>query len=62
MKAYIDKDQCTGCGLCESTCPGVFRLAEDDLAEVYVDEIPASDVDAAMDAREDCPVSAITVE
>ena len=32
---YVDQEECTGCGLCEETCPGVFRLNEDDLSEVY---------------------------
>lgn len=62
MKAYVDRDECTGCGLCESTCPEVFRLDEEDVAEVYAEEIPESVTDAALEAREDCPESAITIE
>jgi len=26
MKAAVDKDLCTGCGLCEDTCPEVFEV------------------------------------
>lgn len=62
MKAFVDRDECTGCGLCESTCPEVFCLDEEDVAEVYVEEIPESVTDAALEARDDCPVSAITIE
>lgn len=62
MKAFVDRDECTGCGLCESTCPEVFRLDEEDVAEVYVEEIPESVTDTALEARDDCPVSAITIE
>jgi len=62
MKAEIDRDGCIACGLCSDTCPGVFRMAEDGLAEVYVDEIPKEDEDAAAEAAEDCPVNVITVE
>ncbi|GAH99283.1 unnamed protein product, partial [marine sediment metagenome] len=28
MKAVVDKDLCTGCGLCEDTCPEVFEVKD----------------------------------
>ncbi len=62
MKATINREGCISCELCASTCPKVFRMAEDGLAEVYVDEIPQSEEDAAIEAQEGCPVSVITVE
>lgn len=62
MKATIDRDGCIGCGVCADTCPAVFRMADDGLAEVHTDPIPASSEDAALEARESCPVSVITVE
>jgi ferredoxin len=62
MKAVIDRDGCISCGLCAETCPEVFRMADDGLAEVYVDEIPEEEEDAAAEAAEDCPVNVISVE
>jgi ferredoxin len=62
MKAIVDKDTCTGCGLCEETCPEVFRLGEDDIAAVIVDEVPPEAQDSAREAAEGCPVEAITIE
>ena len=62
MKASIDREGCISCGLCESTCPQVFRMAEDGLAEVFVDPVPASAESAATEAQYNCPVSVITVE
>ena len=35
MKAEIDREGCISCGLCAATCPEVFRMADDGLAEVY---------------------------
>ncbi len=62
MKASIDREGCIGCGLCETLCPEVFRMADDGYAEVYVDPVPESAEDAAKDAADSCPVSVITVE
>jgi len=62
MKASIDREGCISCGLCPSTCPEVFRMADDGLAEVYVDEVPKDVEGTAKEAEEGCPVSVITVE
>lgn len=61
MKATIDRNGCIGCGVCADTCPEVFRIADDGLAEVYVDTIPATAEEAALGAQDECPVSVITV-
>jgi ferredoxin len=37
-------------------------MADDGLAEVYVDEVPEDKEDAAIEAQENCPVSVIEVE
>ena len=62
MKAIIDRPNCISCGVCPSVCPEVFRMADDDLAEVIVDEIPADALENAKQAEEECPVAVITVE
>lgn len=59
MKIMI-KDGCIGCGLCVSTCPNVFRMTEDGVAEVFA----APDADEQTDAEEaaeNCPVSVIQI-
>ena len=62
MKAYIDRDECISCGVCVDTCPEVFRFADDDLAEVYVDIVPEDAEETAIEAQENCPVSIITLD
>lgn len=62
MRAEVDRDGCTGCGVCESICPEVFRLDEENLSTVIVDEIPAELEDSAVEAQEECPVSVINIE
>ncbi len=61
MKAMIDREGCISCGLCAEVCPKVFRMAEDGLAEVYVDPVPEKEEKCAVEAQENCPVSVIKV-
>jgi ferredoxin len=62
MKATIDRSGCISCGLCAATCPDVFQMADDGLAEVILEEVPKGLEDKAVEAQEGCPVSVISVE
>ena len=61
MKAVVDKDLCTGCGLCEDTCPEVFEM-KDDIATVKVSKITDDLIESCKEAVDGCPVEAITCE
>jgi ferredoxin len=61
MKATVDKELCTGCGVCVDTCPEVFVL-DDDTARVIVNEVPEEAEESCKEAAESCPVDAIAVE
>lgn len=61
MKAEIDRSGCIGCGICEEICPNVFRIDDEGLAEVYAD-IEEADEEKAIEARDSCPVSVISIE
>ena len=41
MRARVDRDACISCGLCESICPDVFELDDENISVVKVDPIPA---------------------
>lgn len=62
MKATLDRSGCISCGLCVSTCPEVFRMGDDGVAEVWREEVPAEQEDSAVEAQEGCPVSVIAVD
>ena len=58
---YRVNDGCIGCGLCAETCPEVFRMTEEGVAEALVEENLAAE-DAAKEAKENCPAGAIEEE
>ncbi len=61
MKAVIDRSGCISCGLCADACPEVFRMGDDGLAEAYA-EVTGSLKESAAEARDNCPVSVISLE
>lgn len=61
MKIEIDRDGCISCGLCVETCPQVFRMADDGLAEVYAAPMP-DEANAVREAADGCPVRVIAVQ
>ena len=56
MKATVN-DSCIGCGLCEE----VFRLGDSGKADAYA-EVTTDLESTATEARDACPVSAISLE
>ncbi len=54
----VDQDSCISCGLCVTTCPGVFRFNEDGKSEVY-DPNGASEQEIQQ-AIDGCPVQCIS--
>ncbi len=62
MKASVDHDLCIGCGVCESECPEVFEMGDEGLAVAKEGDIDESVLEKAQEARNQCPVEAITIE
>ncbi len=60
MKVMIEEG-CIGCGLCTETCPNVFRMTDEGIAEVFAVPEPV-DEDQCQQAADNCPVSVIICE
>ena len=58
MQVHVNGN-CIGCGLCAGNCPEVFNMG--DVGFAHGGEIPDSAMDAAQAARDECPVSAISI-
>ena len=61
MKAIVDPNVCTGCGLCVDTCPAVFEM-DDAVARVLVESVPEDALDTCREAADNCPVEAIKIK
>lgn len=58
MTATVNEN-CISCSLCNSLCPEVFRMEEDGFA--HGGDFSETLLDAAQEARDSCPVSAISI-
>lgn len=59
-KLVINKDTCIGCGTCVALCPKVFKLTDDNKAEV-IDQT-ADSPENIQNAIDSCPVTAISYQ
>jgi ferredoxin len=58
MKYHVNSN-CIGCGLCAGTCPEVFHITDENVAEAVDEEVAAGLEASAQEAKDNCPVSAI---
>ncbi len=60
LRVHVDHDRCVGNAMCTTLAPNVFALNDDRQSEA---RNPAGGtVERVLEAAENCPVSAITVE
>ena len=59
MKVRVDELMCEGHGKCELSAPQVFKLGDDDVSQVLVDEVPEDQREAVDRAIRLCPRQAI---
>lgn len=57
-KVTVNDSLCTGCGLCEGSCPEVFKVTQDNVAHVISQDCKSHDL---QQIASECPVEAITI-
>jgi ferredoxin len=71
LKVSINREGCIGCGVCEATCPEVFKLVEDgksSIIEKYRKDGPGEgevtdDLGTCVEnAKISCPVEVISTQ
>lgn len=62
MRAFVDKDTCIGCAMCVSMCENVFSMNDEGVSVAIETEISADDINDAEEAKDSCPVDAISIE
>lgn len=60
-KVTVNHDLCEGNMICEANAPAVFKVGDDDLAHVLVDEVSDADRDGVERAIRLCPKQAIAL-
>ena len=62
MKVVVNRDNCIGCGACESLCPEVFQIDDEGISTVICEDFTKVEEPSLNDAIEGCPTSAIEKE
>jgi ferredoxin len=61
MRIVVDREKCSGLGMCEGEAEDLFQVQEDGSLEI-LDETPSEDRrDAAEAAVESCPTEALSI-
>ena len=61
MRIVVDRDKCTGLGMCEAEAPDFFEIDDEGTLEV-LDERPPEDRRAELRAAvEACPTEALSI-
>lgn len=62
MKIRVDRDKCTGLGICESLAPDVFEVDDDGDLVLKTDTVPAGQMEDVEAAVSGCPTEALSLE
>jgi ferredoxin len=59
MNVILDRDKCTGLGICESVAPDHFEIADDGAVALLRDDVPPDERATLEEAVRSCPTGAL---
>jgi len=62
MKAKVIDNLCIGCGACAALVPEEFDINDDGVATALNEKVNDENKELVLEAKENCPTSAINVE
>ena len=62
MKVSVDKDLCTGCGLCSDSCPEVFEMQGEVAVAKQPNVTDKALIEKVKEAASNCPTEAIKAQ
>ncbi len=62
MKVVVDRDKCTGLGICESLAPDVFEVNDEGELVLLKEDISDEELQAVEEAVAGCPTEALRIE
>ncbi|CAM5310886.1 ferredoxin [Streptomyces aurantiogriseus] len=60
-RIVVDRDRCTGIGICESIADDYFEVDDDGTLELVRDQVPHGDLERLREAVRGCPARALTL-
>jgi len=61
MRIVVDRDRCTGLGMCEAEAPDLFEVQDDGTLKLLNDRPGAPDRESAESAVLACPTEALSL-
>ena len=62
MRIVVDREKCTGLGMCEAVAPDVFEVGDDGTLVLHRESVPEGREDEMREAVESCPTEALSLE
>ena len=62
MRIVVDRDRCTGLGMCEGIAPDVFEVGDDGALALHLEEVPPDREDEMREAVGACPTEALSLQ
>ena len=62
MQVILDRDKCTGLGICESVAPDHFEIDDDGALVVLRDDVTDEERATLEDAVRQCPTGALRLD